>query len=121
MDLQIQITGSDETAEYTDLVSWLNGNRTFRGCVRTIRRPAADGDLGGGMVELITVALGSGGIGVALTTSLNKWLESRRPGTTATVTMTPEGRTVTATFEARKANEKSLAQLREFLRNVDET
>lgn len=120
MDLQIQIRGGDEIAEHVDLVAWINGNRTFRGYVRTVTQPPADGELGGGVVELITIAFGSGGIGVALITSLNKWLEGRRPGITATVTMTHEGRTLTATFEARKANEKALGQLRDLLRSMDE-
>ncbi|WP_280275797.1 effector-associated constant component EACC1 [Nocardia wallacei] len=62
MDLQIRIEGG-AVDDYMALADWLNGNRNFRGRVRQVTGAPSDG----GVVELLTVAVGSGGLGVALT------------------------------------------------------
>jgi hypothetical protein len=38
---------------------------------------------------MLTVMIGSGGLGVALSTSLSKWMDTRRPDVTSEVTVTP--------------------------------
>jgi hypothetical protein len=117
VDLQIRIEGG-AVDDYTELAGWLNGNRDFRGRVRRVAGLPTDGGLDGGVVELLTVAVGSGGLGVALTTSLNTWLSTRQRDITAKVTITPEGRTVE--LHARNPNTGELELLGQLLRDVDE-
>lgn len=117
MDLQICINGGT-VDDYIALADYLNGNRDFRGRVRKVTGPPAEGKLNAGVIEALTVAIGSGGLGVALTTSLNKWLENRRPDITAEVTVTPQRRTVK--LHARNANTKALRLLHDTLQDGDE-
>lgn len=117
MDLQIRIEGGP-VDEYVALADWLNGNREFRGRVRQEPAPPTDGTLGGEWVDMLTVAVGSGGLGVALTNSLNKWLETRRAGLVAKVTVTSKRRTVK--LRARDANAEAVQLLGEILRDADE-
>jgi hypothetical protein len=117
MDLQIRIEGG-EVDDYVALADWLNGDRDFRGRVRQAPGPPVDGTLGGEWVEMLTVAVSSGGLGVALTSSLNTWLETRRAGLVAKVTVTPKRRTVK--LRARDANAEAVQLLGEILRDADE-
>lgn len=63
--------------ELTALADWLRQERALRGAVRLVARPPRPGELGGAF-ELITVALGAGGVGAALAESLSVWLGNRR-------------------------------------------
>ena len=117
MDLQIRIEDG-KIDDYVELADWLNGNRDFRGRVRQAPGPPVDGTLGGEWVEMLTVAAGSGGLGVALTNSLNKWLETRRADLVAKVTVTPKRRTVK--LRARDTNAEAVQLLGEILRDTDE-
>ncbi|MEV6871520.1 hypothetical protein [Amycolatopsis sp. NPDC051128] len=117
MDLQIQIEDG-AMDDYIALADWLNGVRDFRGRVRQITGPPTEGALGGDWVEMLTVAVGSGGLGVALTSSLNKWLETRRADLVAKVTVTSKRRTVK--LRARGANAEAVQLLSEILRDADE-
>lgn len=118
MDLQIRIEGG-AVKDYVELTGLLNGSRDFRGRVRQVTGPPVDGALGGDWVEMLTVAVGSGGLGVALTNSLNKWLETRSAGLVAKVTVTNTGRTVR--LRARDANAEAMRLLGEILRDTDDT
>ena len=66
---------------------WANGCRARTSCAAGIR--AVHGAIGetelGPVVELLTVALGAGGAGTALASSLKTWLLTRR--TTAKITV----------------------------------
>jgi hypothetical protein len=85
VDVRIQIRGGDEVTAYNELTAWLNGNRVFCGHVtRKTSRPA-EGQLGG-VIEMLTVALGSGGAGAVLAQSLTEWLRNRRTDITIIVT-----------------------------------
>jgi hypothetical protein len=117
VDLQIRIDGGTAN-DYVALANYLNGSRDFRGRVRQVTGPPADAKLGADVIEMLTVAVGSGGLGVALTTSLNKWLETRRPDVTAEVTVTPKRRTVK--LIARSANSEALKLVRDVLLGADE-
>jgi hypothetical protein len=116
MDLQIRIEGG-AADDYVALADWLNGNRDFRGRVRQITGPPMDGTLGD-WIEMLTVAVGSGGLGVALTNSLNTWLTTRRRNISVKVTVTPEGRTVE--LIADNPNTRELELLGDILRDTDE-
>jgi hypothetical protein len=62
------------------------------GGIRAVRGPVGDTELGP-VVELLTVALGAGGAGTVLASSLKTWLMTRR--TTAKITVESAGRSVT--------------------------
>lgn len=117
MDLHIRIEGGS-VRDYVELTNVLNGNRDYRGRVRQVTGPQVHGALGGDWVEMLTVAVGSGGLGVALTNSLNKWLETRSAGLVAKVTVTEKGRTVR--LRARDANAEAVRLLSEILHDTDE-
>lgn len=63
------------------LAAWLADNETLRGHFWPEQRPPEPGHLGA-VVDVLTVALGSGGVGVALVQSLCTWLRTRRPEAT---------------------------------------
>ncbi len=117
MDLQIRIEGG-AAHDYIELVGWFNRTDDFRGWVRQVAGRPVDGTLDGGIIELLTVAVGSGGFGVALTTSLNTWLGTRTREISAKVTVNPEGRTVE--LRARNPNTRELELLEGLLRDADE-
>ena len=91
MDAQIRIAGGSG-GELTDLGEWLGDEDELRGRVRAVRGPVGDTELGP-VVELLTVALGAGGAGTVLASSLKTWLITRR--TTAKITVKSAGRSVT--------------------------
>lgn len=59
------------------LADWLNSEEVLRGRVHPVRRTPEPGELGAA-VELLTVALGSGGAGAVLVRSISAWLSQRR-------------------------------------------
>jgi hypothetical protein len=65
-------------AEYLrSLAEWLNSEDSLRGRVRAVR-PAPEAGRMGAAVELLSVALGSGGAGAVLVRSMSAWLTQRR-------------------------------------------
>jgi hypothetical protein len=91
MDAQIQVTGGTGE-ELADLGEWLGDENELRGRVRAVRGPASNTELGPA-TEMLTVALGAGGAGTVLVSSLKTWLMTRR--TTAKITVKSAGRSVT--------------------------
>jgi hypothetical protein len=59
------------------LADWLNSEDALRGRVRAVRPAPKPGEMGAG-VELLTVALGSGGAGAVLVRTICTWLTQRR-------------------------------------------
>lgn len=59
------------------LADWLNREEALRGRVRAVR-PAAEPGRMGAAIELLSVALGSGGAGAVLVRSISAWLTQRR-------------------------------------------
>jgi hypothetical protein len=113
MDVQIRITGGDQADELAALWRWLQEESGLRGNVRPIASPVGAGELGGA-IDLITVALGSGGAGVALAQTLSAWLRTRYSD--VKVTVSAEGRSVEV--EARRVKD-AVSLLREVLRVTD--
>jgi Effector Associated Constant Component 1 len=95
MDAQIRITGGTGE-ELAALGEWLGGEDELRGRVRTVHGPVGDTELGS-ITELLTVALGTGGAGTVLASSLKTWLVTRR--TTAKITVESAGRSVTLNIQ----------------------
>jgi hypothetical protein len=116
MEAEIRISRGDEVAEFAALWGWLQGERALAGAVRPVHRRPAETELGGAY-DLLGVALGSGGAGVALARSLATWLQTRRPGVAITVT-SPSG---SVTVEAHQVKDGDvLPLLQEILRARDE-
>lgn len=92
MHAEIRVAGGDEAAEVVALAGWLRGERGLTGAVSLGRGSSRPESLSSA-VDVISVALGSGGAGVALAQSLTAWLRSRRPDVKLTVT-TGDGRSV---------------------------
>jgi hypothetical protein len=91
MDAQIQVMG-DTGGELAALSEWLQGEDELRGRIRAVHGAIGDTELGP-VVELLTVALGAGGAGTVLASSLKTWMLTRR--TTAKIIVKSAGRSVT--------------------------
>ena len=87
-ELQIEVPQDDLFA----LTDWLGNEETLRGRVRPVRQVPEPGQMGT-MVDVLTVALGTGGAGVALVRSLCTWLTQRRADVTVII-KAPDGRRV---------------------------
>lgn len=66
-----------EPEHLRSLAEWLSHEDALRGRVRPVREPLQPGEMGG-VIELLTVALGSGGAGAMLVRSICAWLGQRR-------------------------------------------
>ena len=82
----IGVSGSDPVAELASLTEWLRAERDLAGQVRRMPGPVGSTDLGG-VLDTLSVALGSGGVGVALAQSLSAWLRTRRSDVKLTITV----------------------------------
>jgi hypothetical protein len=72
-ELLIEVAAED----LRSLADWLNSEDALRGRVRAVR-PAPEAGKMGAAVELLSVALGSGGAGAVLVRSISAWLSQRR-------------------------------------------
>jgi Effector Associated Constant Component 1 len=83
MYIQIRIDEGDAD-DLRALSQWLGGEPELRGRVRHVPALIQDGELGSA-VDLLTVAVGAGGAGSVLASSLVTWLQTRRTAMTITV------------------------------------
>jgi Effector Associated Constant Component 1 len=113
VDLHIQVSGERETDEYVALMSWLVADPDLQGRVRSTRAAIGETELGGAF-ELITVTLGSGGVGAALAHTLGTWLASRR----SDVKLTVKSRDRTVVLDTKRVSDVPLL-ISEILRNSD--
>jgi hypothetical protein len=95
MDVRIRITG-DSGDDLAALAEWLQGENELRGRIHAARADIGETDLGS-VVELLTVALGTGGAGTVLASSLRTWLLARR--TTAKIVVESAERSVSLDIE----------------------
>jgi hypothetical protein len=116
VEAQIRVSGGDEIVEFTALQEWLSGERALVGTVRMVQLPPDEGELGG-VFDMLAVALGSGGAGVALAKSLTVWLQTRHPDVNITVT-SPSGSVKVDAHRIKDAG--VLPLLEEVLRERDE-
>jgi Effector Associated Constant Component 1 len=101
MELAISIDDPDQRGELTSLEDWLLRDAGLRDCA--ISRPPAiprPGEMGA-ISEVLVVALGSGGSGVALATALSVWLRTR----VHDVTIRLQGPAGTIEFSARSTQD----------------
>jgi membrane-associated two-gene conflict system component 1 (EACC1) len=90
VDTHIRITGGTGD-ELVDLGEWLSSEDELRGRIRTVTTPITKTELGS-LPELLTVALGAGGAGTVLASSMKTWLMTRR--TSATITVEADDRRI---------------------------
>ena len=107
---QIQVSASDAAIELGQLWDWLRHERGLTGRVTLIPQAPGPTDLGG-IVDMLTVALGSGGAAAVLAQSLSVWLKTRRSD--VSVTVTTETGTVTV-----KTTDLASADVLPLLRQV---
>jgi Effector Associated Constant Component 1 len=63
VEAEIQISQVDDVTEFAALRKWLHDERALTGLVRAVRRQPGETELGAAF-DLLTVALGSSGVGV---------------------------------------------------------
>ncbi|MGK5738131.1 effector-associated constant component EACC1 [Micromonospora sp. URMC 103] len=76
LEIELKPDGSATTDDLISLATWLRQERSLHGRVRQIRRMPSETELGGAF-ELISVAIGSGGLATVLAGSLSAWLQTR--------------------------------------------
>ncbi|MEU8932489.1 hypothetical protein AB0D30_21680 [Streptomyces sp. NPDC048409] len=90
--VRLTVGGTDAQTQLGLLRDWLVAEDTLRGKVRWHRTAPEPGQMGGAL-DVLVVALGSGGAGAVLAQTLVAWLTGRRADVTVTV-HEPDGREV---------------------------
>lgn len=90
MKAQIEVENGSLDDLYA-LAEWLNDEDDLRGQSYIVRSPAEETNLGS-VPDLLTVALGSGGAGTILASSLITWLQTRK--TSVKVRIEAAGRSI---------------------------
>jgi hypothetical protein len=116
VEAEIRVSGGDEVKEFAALWEWLRGDRALASALRVVQQPPGENELGG-VFDVLVVALGSGGAGVALAQALPVWLRSRRSDVTITVT-SPTGKVALDAHQVRES--AVLPLLQEVLREHHE-
>jgi hypothetical protein len=75
------------------LFDWLQRNDELRGRIGTLSQQPGPDEMGGA-VEILSVALGSGGAGAVLASSLATWLQTRRARISVELVGSESGETV---------------------------
>jgi hypothetical protein len=111
IDVRVGVAGGRD--DLTALLRWLSDEDALRGRVAMVR-PPDDGQHLGVLPGLLEIALGAGGAGSILASSLKTWLLTRR--TSAKLTVTAGGRTVCLELETL---DDALPLLERILKNGD--
>src|SRR5215470_566798 len=114
LEAQLLLGGVDRFEEVAWLEDWLRDEPELRGQVRRTIAPVGLTELSGGVGEVLTVVLGSGGVAVVLARSLNTWLRTRRP----TVTLTVSVKDRSATLHAHDVEGSQVDETLKILRAV---
>jgi hypothetical protein len=93
MQAHIRVEARDSGDELRALSTWLTAEDELRGRVALTGAVPAPDEMGA-VVDVLTVALGSGGAATVLARSITIWLQQRRSDTTVEVTTTEHGRSV---------------------------
>ncbi|MFE4552445.1 hypothetical protein [Streptomyces sp. NPDC056785] len=81
----LQITMADDPDALQSLYDWLRLEDELRGRLRLTSSSAGTGGEMGGLLDVITIAMGSGGAGAVLSGSLSTWLANRHSDVKLTV------------------------------------
>jgi hypothetical protein len=115
-ELQLTIQGSD-VETLLALRDWLAAEDVMRGRLQFRRRPVAAGQMGGAL-DMLVVALGSGGAGAVLAESLSTWLSQRR--TDVIVTVSSRGRELTLDVKRARDPQTVIREMHSLLEAVEE-
>lgn len=108
---------TDDADELRSLLAWLQQDDALRGRVRLQRAPVGSEEMGG-LLDALTVALGSGGVAAtALSGSISTWISQRRADVKLTVTA-PNGRCVE--IDAQRVDPRALVNDLERLLNTED-
>ncbi|GAA2993544.1 effector-associated constant component EACC1 [Streptomyces fulvorobeus] len=110
-ELALAVHGTEAEQHLRLLYDWLTLEDDLRGRLRLRSRPVAEGEMGG-VLDVLTVALGAGGTGALIARSVSTWLSQRRADITVTV-KAPDGREVSIDV---KRSQDPLAIIREVER-----
>lgn len=83
-DLLLGVEGVNADQYFRSLQAWLAHEDDFRGRVSTRRQPIRPGEMGS-VIDVLVVALGSGGAGAVLARSVTTWLTQTRADITLTI------------------------------------
>ncbi|GAA2644060.1 effector-associated constant component EACC1 [Streptomyces lunalinharesii] len=89
-ELRLRLPGA--AAQLPSLLEWLRHEDGLRGRVRAVHAPPAPGEMGGAL-DVLAVAVGSGGVGAVLANCLSTWIAQRRSDLRITVSAR-DGRTL---------------------------
>ena len=93
LDFKISVEGDDRISELERLCAWLGQEEQLRGLVAAGPVPPRPGELGA-LVEVLAVAVGSGGTLSVLAASLTGFLSQPRNADVRIVITGPDGRRV---------------------------
>ncbi len=110
----IEVSGTDSSDELRDLASWLRLEDELRGRVQMSERRIESGHMGG-LLDAVSVAVGSGGLAVTFVRSLFTWLGTRKSSARTQVTLHAEdGRQVVLDLPEAADVETVLRQVTQF-------
>ncbi|MGW0836630.1 effector-associated constant component EACC1 [Streptomyces prunicolor] len=107
IEVQISATELDERKQLESLENWLRLDSNFRGRTSLSGTPS-EGDLGTA-VELLAVAIGSGGVISVLATSLSTWIQQPKKSDITLKVTGPTGKTVE--IDAKRATPQEVNEL----------
>ncbi|WP_143169103.1 effector-associated constant component EACC1 [Streptomyces sp. NBRC 110465] len=102
VNVELRLQSSKTIDDLIGMSEWLRDERRLQGRVRQVRSSPEPGQLGGAF-EVVSVALGSGGIATVLASTVATWLQSRRSDPKLRITITRAERTLE--IEASSADE----------------
>ena len=94
VEARVRVAGDADDVQ--SLGAWLGEEAELRGAVRIVGTPITETELGS-LPDVVSIALGAGGMGTVLASSLITWLQTRR--TVAKITVEAAGRTVTVEIQ----------------------
>jgi hypothetical protein len=104
MHAKLRVIGTNEPfEEVQNLRSWLGNEREFRGRVDLDAAAVRPGEMGA-LVDVLTVAVASGGAVTVLANSVSLWLQQRHSALKVEV-VNPDGACTTITAEGHVADE----------------
>jgi hypothetical protein len=113
-ELRLSIAGEGAEQHLRALFGWLGSEDELRGQLELRNRPIVPGQMGG-VLDVLVVALGSGGAGTVLARSLSTWLTQTRADVTVTVTTTAEGQEVKVDTRRARDAEAVIRGVKELL------
>ena len=90
-EVALAVEAADEERALRSLHDWLSREAEFRGKV-SLRRAEVGPDRMGSVLDVLTVALGAGGAGVALAGSLRAWVAQQRSNVKLRIVRADESR-----------------------------